>query len=618
MRSMMETRENNGGYFGCIRVLAMAAVCFLFFFGASIEAADTDTDAAHSVVVFYSFRHVMPVNVDWDRGIRRGLALSGLENIKIEVEYLDLDRYSDHDFRERLVDLLEHKYANRRIDVVIPVYTQAIEFVLAQRAQLFPNVPLVCCTAKPDLAEQIRGVPEATGTEFDVDYWKTVQDARWLFPKARTLYLIGGVGETDRHYRRMAHRALDGPLASRGMEIVDVEGLPIAELKQLMLQAEPGSVALMLTCDEDRDGNHPFTVDVSKQLCADSPIPVFGTYDTLIGTGVVGGHVWSIERHGELAGQLASRIIAGEDVAEIPIIGRHETQSVFDARQLIRWKIDTDALPPGSKIRFAEASIWDLYRSQIVLGIGLLSLQTLIIAGLIVNRSRRIKAERSLFASRGEARDLAGRLLSAQEDERRRLARELHDDLSQRLAASAIGIGQLELGDLGNADSRARLKQMKEDLIGLSDDVHQMSYQIHPSILEDLGLEDAIRSACDRLARRDKIDVEFRCGMLPDPFSDAINLCLYRVAQESLWNAARHAETQRIDVVLTADPETVNLEIRDFGVGFDSDAALKNGGLGLASLHERARIVGGDLSIESRRGNGTTISLRIPLLDEDR
>ncbi|QDV69203.1 Oxygen sensor histidine kinase NreB [Rosistilla carotiformis] len=614
----MKTRNSTGSVFRCIRWATLVAAGFISIVGTSNAAGDTQSDATPSVVVFYSFRHVMPVNVDWDRGIRNGLASAGLENIRIEVEYLDLDRYSDDDFRDQLVDLLEHKYANRRIDVVIPVYTQAIDFVLAQRTRLFPNVPLVCCTAKAELAARIRKVAEATGTEFEIDYWRTVQDAKRLFPRMRKLYLIGGVGETDRHYRRMAHRALDDRLASRGIEIIDVEGLPIVEMKQFMAQADRDGVALLLTCDEDRDGNHPFTVDVSKQLCADCPVPVFGTYDTLIGTGVVGGHVWSIERHGELAGQLASRIIAGEDVAEIPLIGLHETQSVFDARQLNRWKIDTDALPTGSKIRFAEASIWDLYRSQIVLGIGLLSLQTLIIAGLIVNRSRRIKAERSLFASRGEARNLAGRLLSAQEDERRRLARELHDDLSQRLAASAIGIGQLELGDLGNADSRARLKQMKEDLIGLSDDVHQMSYQIHPSILEDLGLEDAIRSACDRLARRDKIDVEFRCGMLPDPFSDAINLCLYRVAQESLWNAARHAETQRIDVVLTADPETVNLEIRDFGVGFDSDAALKNGGLGLASLHERARIVGGDLSIAARRGSGTTITLSIPLLDDDR
>jgi signal transduction histidine kinase len=160
------------------------------------------------------------------------------------------------------------------------------------------------------------------------------------------------------------------------------------------------------------------------------------------------------------------------------------------------------------------------------------------------------------------------------------------------------------------------LNALKSTLVAISDDVHQMSRQIHPAILDDLGLEDALRSECNGLEKRHEIAVAFRCGDVPQGIPKDIALCLYRIAQQALWNAAQHAGTDRVEVVLNADPEFVYLEVRDAGRGFDVGALQGKPGLGLVSMKERARIAGGELTVSSEPGKGTTIAVRIPLPEE--
>ena len=172
-------------------------------------------------------------------------------------------------------------------------------------------------------------------------------------------------------------------------------------------------------------------------------------------------------------------------------------------------------------------------------------LQRLKLVGeVIANALAHARADESLCASREEARQLAGRLLTAQEDERKRLAREMHDDVSQRLAATAIEAGKFEQQFPVADPSREAMASLKDHLIALSDDVHRISRQLHPAILDDLGLEDAIRSECDRFAEREGVAIQFHCGDLPDRLPKDIALCLYRIAQEALRNVAKHAQTR--------------------------------------------------------------------------
>jgi PAS domain S-box-containing protein len=212
-----------------------------------------------------------------------------------------------------------------------------------------------------------------------------------------------------------------------------------------------------------------------------------------------------------------------------------------------------------------------------------------------------------------EARtELLRRLVRAQEEEHRRIARELHDDLTQRLAVLAIDAGALEQLPNCPEDIVARACAMREQLAALSESVHSLSRQLHPSILDDLGLVDALRSECLSMGQRDGIRVKYHAGGVPLDLPRDVALCVYRVAQEALRNVAHHARCPLASVRLVANERELVLCVRDRGVGF-AVAAPGRVGLGLESMRERARLIQARLTIRSRRGEGTKVVLRVPL-----
>jgi PAS domain S-box-containing protein len=212
-----------------------------------------------------------------------------------------------------------------------------------------------------------------------------------------------------------------------------------------------------------------------------------------------------------------------------------------------------------------------------------------------------------------EARvELRRRLVRAQEEEHRRIARELHDDLTQRLAVLAIDAGKLEQSADGGADVAERARDMRAQLVGLSESVHSLSRQLHPSILDDLGLVDALRSECLSLGQRDGIAVKYYARDVPTDLPRDVALCFYRVAQEALRNVAHHARAPRASVGLVGTERQLVLCVRDRGVGFDLAGTGKTG-LGLESIRERARLIGARLTVRSRQGVGTRITLRVAL-----
>ncbi len=203
-------------------------------------------------------------------------------------------------------------------------------------------------------------------------------------------------------------------------------------------------------------------------------------------------------------------------------------------------------------------------------------------------------------------RALAARLLSAQEEERRRIAREMHDDWTQRLALLGIDVVKLEQQLGAPEKALPLLRTMQAQLVRLSEDMHALSRQLHPSILDDLGLIEALRSECAGFSRREGIRVVYRPGDVPATVAKDAALCVYRVAQEALRNVARHAAVKEAQVVLSAAGPELLLRVRDEGVGFDPAAARSQPGLGLSSMEERVRLIQARLSVTSAPGRGTT------------
>jgi PAS domain S-box-containing protein len=205
------------------------------------------------------------------------------------------------------------------------------------------------------------------------------------------------------------------------------------------------------------------------------------------------------------------------------------------------------------------------------------------------------------------------RLLEAQEAERARIARELHDDISQRLALLSIALEQLQQ----SADSASGLHQSIAALFrqtaDIAADVQALSHELHPYKLHLLGVVPAIRDFSSEVSVRHKVEVDFTHQDVPETVPPDIALCLFRVLQEALQNAVRHSAATRFAVRLESTPKVLTLTVRDGGGGFSPEAVPRDRGLGLTSMRERLKIVAGELVIDSQPGSGTTVVARVPL-----
>ena len=213
-------------------------------------------------------------------------------------------------------------------------------------------------------------------------------------------------------------------------------------------------------------------------------------------------------------------------------------------------------------------------------------------------------------------RDLSSRLINAQEEERRRVARELHDDLNQRMALLSIELQQLEQSE-NSADLHCRVESLKTQAQEISADIHQLSYRLHPSQLDHLGLAAAVKSLCDDLSAKRKLQVELQQKGLTANLTKDVTLCVFRIAQEALRNCVRHSGATTARVILEITDEEIRLSVSDDGCGFEVDSEAMKKGLGFTSMRERLRIVGGEMQVRSQPMHGTVIEVCVPQTLED-
>jgi len=209
--------------------------------------------------------------------------------------------------------------------------------------------------------------------------------------------------------------------------------------------------------------------------------------------------------------------------------------------------------------------------------------------------------------------NVSSRLIEAHEEERTRIGRELHDDINQRLAVVSVSLSNLEMNALASDEpTRNRVEQVRHDIVELGRDVQALSHRLHSSKLEYLGLAAAARGFCTEFSAQNNIEVDFRCENISRNVPSEISLCLFRVLQEALQNAAKHSGTQRFDASLEGTPNEIQLTVRDSGIGFYPEVMTNGHGLGLISMRERMKLVHGQLSIDSKPQHGTTIRARVP------
>jgi PAS domain S-box-containing protein len=213
--------------------------------------------------------------------------------------------------------------------------------------------------------------------------------------------------------------------------------------------------------------------------------------------------------------------------------------------------------------------------------------------------------------------DVSRKMVEIQEKERMRIARDLHDDINQRLALLAVQIEQLKQNSPTSAvELNCRLTDVWEVINEVSRDVQLISHQLHSPRLELLGVVAALRGLCREFAARHSVEIDFRNDDITQPVRYEISLCLFRISQEALQNAARHSGVKQFEMRLGSSANHLYLTVADHGAGFDVESAMDKGGLGLLSMRERVRLVGGAIAIESKPTVGTTIRVRVPLVSE--
>lgn len=202
--------------------------------------------------------------------------------------------------------------------------------------------------------------------------------------------------------------------------------------------------------------------------------------------------------------------------------------------------------------------------------------------------------------------------MSAQEKERARIARELHDDLSQSLALLSINLHGIDVEAGDPVAVKRQLGQLTSQIQRLSSDVHRISHELHPAKLEQLGLESALRGFCREIATTHGLKIEFHADNISRSLPNDISLCLYRVAQESLQNIVKHSGASGVTVNLDQHETEIRLTVSDNGGGFDPEAERSKESLGLISMTERIHAVSGQITIDSSAGSGSQVIARVP------
>jgi len=231
------------------------------------------------------------------------------------------------------------------------------------------------------------------------------------------------------------------------------------------------------------------------------------------------------------------------------------------------------------------------------------------IGGILIfaeNITRRKQMEEALSG-------LSRKLIESQEQERTRIARELHDDVSQQLALLAVELDQWDRSRGHDSDRHDHLVHAKQRIAEIGRDVQSLSHQLHSSKLEYLGLVAAAKSFTKEISEMNHVQVDFKEHGVPRNLPQEVSLSLFRILQQAVHNALKHSGAKQIEVRMWEQSHELHLQVKDLGKGFDLLAEMQGVGLGLTSMRERARLVNGNISIESKPRQGTTIHVRVPL-----
>ena len=345
-----------------------------------------------TVVLLYPEVRLLPEILEVEDAIRPALDPDGA--VSLYTEYLDLARATDAEYERQAIALLRDKYAGQRVDLIMPVAFPALRFFLSHRAALFPGVPAVFAAASLDGVTGLDLGSDVTGVRLPSEWGATLEAALALQPGTRRAIVVSGTSAIDQNLQAAA--AHDLARYRDRVEITYLAGWPIARLLDEVATLPKDTVVLFVSLLRDQAGRLFTDPEAVSLITRASSVPVYGWSETHLGHGIVGGRLASFVSQGTRAAELAMRVLGGERPGALPVIEGSGTAYVFDERQLRRWGLSASRLPPGSIVRYQDASLWDLYGWNIVGAGALVVALALLSTGLLIERSGRRRAEVSL------------------------------------------------------------------------------------------------------------------------------------------------------------------------------------------------------------------------------
>jgi signal transduction histidine kinase len=574
------------------------------------------------VLILYSFDSGFSSDATVGRIFRTELSRQSLEPITFFEASLQPTPSAEAIEERSVFNYLQSSLTGRRLDLVVTISAPAALFAHKYRSLLFPKTPILLG------ALDQRWVQDKTLDEREIAVTATldpapiVGDVLRLLPQTTTVFAVIGDSPLEKSWREEFSRRLQTVTAR--VTVTWFNEQSFEEMLKRSATLPANSVILFLALSVDAN---EFTYSEEYALTAlheRANAPMFGLFSNQLGSGVVGGPVIPIEGIARQTANVALRVLRGQAAATIKTAVQGPGRPTYDWRELRRWGISEARLPAGSLVLFRQPSVWDRDKLYIVGATTVFGLQSALIAGLVVQRARRRRSERALResgialeVSHREVQHLAGRLIEAQDAERARVARDLHDDVSQQLAGMSIAFSGLKQR-MSEAevmeDLQEELRALQQRTSTLAQNVRHLSHDLHPTVLRHVGLVAALTRYCTELERTHGPMLTCRAEGDVASIAPEQALCLYRIAQEALRNVIAHAGASRAEVRLVRTDDITEMTVTDDGKGFDAASSLEQAkGLGLVSITERARLAGGTVSIVTDVNKGTRVCARIPV-----
>ena len=522
----------------------------------------------------------------------------------IDLESAQLDGGEpEGPFTSYLVEL----FTGRQPDLLVPIGGPATRFAQKYRARLFPMTPMVIAATDQRHIQSAGLTTNDTAVAVVNDHIGTIENILQLLPATTNIVMLIGNSPHERFWREQMRHEFD-TLTNR-VSFVWFNECSFPEMEKRAAALPPRSAIFFALLYVDAAGVPYPGQGALSDLHAVANAPIFGSHDTQMGCGIVGGPLMPIEHLARNTAGVAARILRGEPAGSIKTPPQSPGPPVYDWRELRRWGISEASLPTASIIRFRQSTRWEHYQWWILLAF----------VAACGGVSSVFYHQRLKSAKLGHAA-FTRELILSQESERKRIASELHDSLGQDLLLIKNRLGLLAAGVKQLPQVTAQLRELLVAASRAIADVRSISQALRPAALEQVGLSKAIEWMIEQLDQASVTKFSSEIDNIDGLLTPELEMNLYRIVQEALNNVIKHAQATRVIVSVKRGPSGISVSIQDDGRGLNPQSLQtapsrheRKPTLGLVSMAERAKLLAGEIEIQSAQGKGTRLTLTLPL-----